>query len=130
MPGGRNPTSIAVLRLLTRTESYVTMIAWGNLPPVLLAGPIALLDWRPIEGSIWLAVFGMAGMQLAGQWFTMTALRLAPAATVAPAQYTQILWATLIGMMVFGEWPQSTVWAGAVLIMASGFWLMRSERPR
>ncbi|WP_342362890.1 DMT family transporter [Terrarubrum flagellatum] len=120
--------SVILLRKLTRTESRVTLIAWGNFPPMILGGAVAAFDWRQIEPSILLVVAAMAVFQVVGQLLSMTALKLAPAATVAPAQYTQILWATLIGMLFFNEWPQATIWLGAALIMVGGYWLMRSER--
>lgn len=120
--------SVALLRLLTRTESLVTLIAWGNIPPCIIAGVVALFDWRPVDERLLLITLGTAAAQLMGQWLSMTALRLAPAATVAPAQYTQILWAALFGALMFSEWPQPTIWLGASLIIAGGYWLMRSER--
>ncbi|MET0606435.1 MAG: DMT family transporter [Beijerinckiaceae bacterium] len=120
--------SVILLRRLTRTESHITLIAWGNIPHLFVAGAIAAFDWRPVEPTLLLFVVGLSLMQLVGQWFSMTALRLAPAATVAPVQYTQILWATLIGAYVFGEWPQPSVFAGAGLIIASGVWLMHGSR--
>lgn len=120
--------SNVLLRLLTRTESHVTILIWSNGLLTLGAAAIAFFEWRPLAAEqVWLLA-AMAVMQLAGQWFGMTALRIAPAATVAPAQYTQILWATLLGFLFFSEWPAPTVWIGAAMIIAGGWWLMRGER--
>lgn len=120
--------SIVILRLLTRTDGAATILAWGNGLLLVAAAALALFDWRPMDARlIWLLI-GMAALQVVGQWFSMTALRIAPAGTVAPAQYTQILWATIIGVLIFSDWPQPTIWIGAALIIAGGFWLMRSER--
>lgn len=120
--------SVTLLRKLTRTESLLTLMAWGNVPQFLVAAVLAFFDWRALDLTLLLVLVCMAGTQLVGQGFSMTALRLAPAATVAPAQFTQILWATLLGVLFFNEWPHPVVWVGAALIMASGYWLMRSDR--
>lgn len=120
--------SVTLLRLLTRTESRVTLLAWGNVPQLAVVALIAPFDWRSFDSFLLLIISGMAVAQFLGQWLSMTALRLAPAATVAPAQFTQIIWATLLGMLFFNEWPHPITWLGAALIMASGYWLMRSDR--
>ncbi|MBN9064420.1 MAG: DMT family transporter [Rhizobiales bacterium] len=120
--------SVTLLRKLTRTESHVTLLAWSNFPQLVVAALIAMFDWRAIDGMLLLVILGMSVTQVFGQWFSMTALRLAPAATVAPAQFTQILWATLFGALFFNEWPHPLIWVGAALIMASGYSLMRSPR--
>ena len=87
-----------------------------------------MFDWQPLDaGTLWLIV-GMSATQVIGQWFSMTAFRIARAATVAPMQYTQILWATLAGAVVFSEYPAPSVWIGAALIISGGVWLMREER--
>lgn len=120
--------SNVILRLMTRTESHVTILIWSNGFLTLGGAALAFLDWRPLTGELFWLLVAMAALQLVGQWSSMTALRIAPAATVAPAQYTQILWATLLGVALFGEWPAPTVWIGATMIVAGGWWLMRGER--
>ncbi len=120
--------SIVLLRRLTRTESHVVILVWGNLPHLFLAGFVALFDWQTMDGAALLFVFCLAMMQLTGQWLSMTALKFASVATVAPVQYTQILWATFVGWLIFNEWPAPTIWIGAALIACGGFWLMRGSR--
>ena len=52
----------------------------------------------------------------------------ASAATIAPAVYVQLLAATAIGVVVFGNRPQPTMFIGAALVIAGGLWLWRSQR--
>ncbi|OJY37664.1 MAG: hypothetical protein BGP06_01680 [Rhizobiales bacterium 65-9] len=120
--------SMTLLRLLTRTESHVVILAWSNGLLMLGAAALAVFDWRPLQAEIVWLLIGMAVLQVAGQWFSMTAVRIAPASTVAPAQYTQIIWSTIIGAAVFSEWPAPSVLFGAIFIVAGGWWLMRGER--
>ncbi len=55
-------------------------------------------------------------------------LKLAPASTVVPFQYTLIVWAVVLGWLVFGDWPGPGVLAGAALIVAAGLVLLWHER--
>jgi drug/metabolite transporter (DMT)-like permease len=46
---------------------------------------------------------------------------------VAPVRYTSLIWATLLGFMVWGELPDAWVVLGAVVIVASGVYMLRVE---
>lgn len=122
--------SMVILRLLTRTEDTPAIFIWSNAGVMLIAFAFALADWRPVSLATLGLIFCMAATQTAGQWLSLFAFRVAPAATVAPVQYTQIVWATLVGAIVFGGWPAPTVWFGAGFIIAGGIFLMRSGARR
>jgi len=61
------------------------------------------------------------------QHLIILAYRAAPAGVVAPSQYSQIIWATLFGMMFFGEKPDGWVAVGASIIIASGVFVVWRE---
>ncbi|MDN3718576.1 DMT family transporter [Roseibium salinum] len=61
------------------------------------------------------------------QFFTISAYRAAPAAVVAPLQYSQILWATLFGALFFAERPDFYVAVGSSIIIASGIFVVWRE---
>lgn len=56
------------------------------------------------------------------------ALKLSPASTVAPLQYTLLIWAILFGWLVFGEVPRTAMLMGAAIIVASGLFIAFRER--
>ena len=68
------------------------------------------------------ALFGTLGVTLIGQAF-----RMAPAALVAPFDYTAIVWAGLLGWLVWGAVPGPWTWLGAAVIVAGGLLLVRAE---
>lgn len=102
---------------------------------VYLVGSGALLSaltmpfvWvQPRFEDVWLfvgiALFGTAGMTLMTQAF-----RLAPAAIVAPFDYTAIVWATLLGYLLWREMPDLATYIGAAIIIASGIYTVWRER--
>ena len=55
-------------------------------------------------------------------------LTLAPASTVVPYQYTTIVWAVLLGYLVFGDVPDGFMLAGAAIIVAAGLFIFVRER--
>ena len=58
------------------------------------------------------------------------ALRRAPVAVLAPFDYSQLVWASLLGFMVWGEKPHLTTLVGAVLVAGSGVYILYRELRR
>jgi drug/metabolite transporter (DMT)-like permease len=82
-------------------------------------------DWR----SIALAAFiGCAATT--GHWLVVLAFRYGDASVLAPFTYTQLLWATTFGMLVFGAVPDRWTIAGAAVIVASGIYTAHRESVR
>ncbi|MDX5393652.1 MAG: DMT family transporter [Caulobacteraceae bacterium] len=62
-----------------------------------------------------------------GQLLLTEAIRVAPVAVVAPFDYTQLIWASLIAFFVWSELPKATTLAGAALVAASGVYILYRE---
>jgi len=86
------------------------------LAPFALSGPIPALP-ASISALILLSALGSA----AGNYLIVVANRRADASLIAPLIYTQLIAATLAGILVFGEWPDAVALSGLVVILASGF---------
>jgi drug/metabolite transporter (DMT)-like permease len=74
------------------------------------------------------AIIGVASTT--GHWLVAWAYRTAAASVLAPFSYTQLLYSTLFGYLVFGSLPDAWTWAGALLIFASGLYTAHRERVR
>ncbi len=75
-----------------------------------------------------LAMMALVGVfSVIAQHLIILAYRAAPAGVVAPSQYSQIIWATLFGMIFFGENPDGWVALGAGIIIASGVFVVWRE---
>ena len=98
----------------------------------------AFFGWLVLAGmpDVWHSMtpedlgFGaaMGGLALAGHFGITRAFQLAPVSVVAPFEYTALVWATLLGFMVFGEFPGADVWIGVAVIVAAGFYTIHRER--
>src|SRR3546814_20800054 len=58
------------------------------------------------------------------------ALRRAPVSVVLPMDYSSIVWTTLLGWAIWGNWPMATTWIGAALIVGSGLYIAWREHVR
>jgi len=100
------------------------------LPVLVLANGSGLATLDPVlpQGIFWLWLFGV-GFWAALSHICMTyALKFAPSATLAPLQYLEIIVAVALGYLVFGDFPNALTWAGIVLIVASGLYLITREQ--
>jgi len=94
-----------------------------------LLGAVSLLGEWPLLRASDLGLFAfMAVLGTGGAAFVSQAFRLAPASFVAPLDYTALIWASLLGWLVWGSVPGWPVYAGAVVIIASGVLLLRSRQ--
>lgn len=112
-------------------QSYTALAACVIILPLLAAFDgtgNALLDPAMPHGiAIW-TLLGVGVISTISHMFISFALRLAPAATIAPLQYLEIVAATALGFWVFGDFPDMLTWAGIIIIVASGLYVFMRER--
>ncbi|WP_425404386.1 DMT family transporter [Hwanghaeella sp.] len=109
-------------------ESAWTMLLYLTGTSAVLSAFVVPFFWTPIRiEDLWffagIALFGTAGMTLMTQAF-----RLAPAAIVAPFDYTGIVWATALGWLFWNEIPDAAAFLGAAIIVGSGIFILLRER--
>ena len=119
--------SILLVRKLGTTESTASIALYSNLTVVLIAGLL-----QPFGGIVPSALdFGlMAAAGLIGGTALLVliaAYRSAPAALVAPFQYSQMVWAILLGFVVWGDVPEAAKLLGAAVVAASGLFILYRE---
>jgi S-adenosylmethionine uptake transporter len=120
---------LALLRLIGPTEKRTSILATLYVAIIsvsaLLTLPVFTLPRAADLGIV--ALGGIAGG--IAQIVMIYASSHAPPARVAPAQYSQIVWAVLFGAVFFAEFPDPWVFAGMVLVVGSGlFTFLREEQ--
>lgn len=117
-----------MLRLLGRTEGAETMAFYLLLTGVLLLAPLMpFLGHVPSPDDIWLLLgLGLSGAMM--QFVIAVAYIHTPAALASLFTYTQIIWATIFGWVIFGQWPGKNIWLGAgIIILASLIVILREQ---
>jgi drug/metabolite transporter (DMT)-like permease len=117
-------------RMLSRTESTETVLAWVGLVTSLCVLPFAIMGWQPI--GLWdaliLAVFGLLTPGII--WFVTEALRAGEASAVAPFQYLRLVVIMGFGWLLFAEVPDAWALLGAAIILTGAVIITLSEARR
>ena len=114
-------------RRLSRTETSAALLTYTTLGACLASLPFVPFVWHPpAPDDLWLFVaIGLVGSTAA--YFVIQAYSNAPPAMIAPFDYTALIWAALIGWIVWQERPEPAVWLGAAIIAASGLYITHRE---
>ncbi|WP_290736453.1 DMT family transporter [Amaricoccus sp.] len=88
----------------------------------------AATEWRPVEpGHLLVLAAGAAALQV-GYVFGVVSMRTGEIGFTQPFRYTLILWAILLGILLFDEWPDAWTLAGAAIIVGAGIFTLRRDR--
>jgi drug/metabolite transporter (DMT)-like permease len=118
------------IRQIAVTEKGPTIVFYFTLAGAILGLTVSLFDWvtpDPLTLSV-LIVGGLIGG--VGQLFLTEAIRVAPVGVVAPFDYSQLIWATGLGYLIWGELPHTATLAGALVVAASGIYILHRELLR
>lgn len=80
------------------------------------------------EGRVWLYLWGVGVAATVSGVLGVYAYRAAPASVLAPLQYLEIVSATILGWLVFGDLPDALKWLGIAIIIGSGLYIIWRER--
>jgi len=125
-----NALSIIIIRRLSATDGNAPTVASFTLFAVLVTGAVLPFYWVTPTGTDWIMLVAMGLLGGFGQIASTHAFRLAPPVIVAPFDYANMLLATLLGYLVWGDVPGMAVLAGAVLVIASGLYIVYREAMR
>jgi drug/metabolite transporter (DMT)-like permease len=130
-----NALLYAAFNMLTRrmvaTETPASMQLISAIIAALLIAPFALWQWRtPPDAATWGVVALCALCGGIGHHAVATAHRYATAAVLAPFLYQQIVYMTLWGWLLFAQVPDGWVVAGALVVIASGLYMLWVEMRR
>ena len=84
--------------------------------------------WAPVTPMALAKVAGAAGFLIVGYLTIVMTMRVGDIAIVAPFRYTALIFALVLGGLVFGQFPDSWTLLGAIIIMATGVYTFHRER--
>lgn len=128
---------ILVTRGLSRRMHPVTLQFHTGLVASLLCLPVMLIGKAtgspmldPVwpEGIAWLWLLGVGFFATLSHIMMTYALSLAPSATLAPLQYLELPVATLLGYLVFSDFPNALTLTGIAIIIGAGLYMIHRER--
>lgn len=113
---------ILLTRMVSRVDGAGTTLIWTGTVGLVSMTVVAPLVWVWPDAQGWFLLGSLAVLSAGSHWLLIKALECAPASVVQPYSYSILLWATVIGALVFGDFPDLYTIAGAVIIVASGLY--------
>ena len=121
-------------RLLDASVPSLSVAVVAAVSAPVVFGGVALVPglggaWVMPPAAAWGALAGATVALVAGYQLSVMMMRLGEVSVIAPFRYTSLLWALLLGVLVFGDWPDGLTLAGAALVVGAGsFTLWRGAR--
>ena len=122
--------SFLISKAQTRYESAGVILLWQSLTVSMLSLPMALINWRTPLPWEW-AGYVLAGI-LGGlaHYCLLRSYKLADISATQSFKFLDLVWASLMGWLVFSDHPSSSTLLGGVVIASSTLWIARRESRR
>ncbi|MBB3457024.1 drug/metabolite transporter (DMT)-like permease [Rhizobium sp. BK313] len=123
-------TGMVLLRKTALHEKSHIQMAVSNIIFILLTGTMAILHWKTPTTYELVLLFSTGAIAGVAQLALFEGMRQAPVSVLAPFEYTSLVWAFLLGFLIWGDIPKINTFVGAVLILGAGLIIIVSERLR
>ena len=122
--------AMLVTRMLAGVDRSSVTLLWTAMTGLVLLATVLPFFVAPMTGELaWLSI-AVGVVASSGQWCAVLAYRHARATVLAPLGYAQLIWSSVLGLIVFGNVPDRYVVIGAVIIAFSGVYVVQLERVR
>jgi len=116
-----------ISRKIGHMENAATLIIFPLIANILVTGSMLYFVYQPMPLNDLALMFLIGTLGLTGQLLVLLAYRSAPAGLIAPTQYSQVIWAILLGSLFFGESIDGFVILGSAITVASGLLILWRE---
>ena len=119
--------ALIMIKILSRTDSSITIIAYMIIFQVPVSGLAAATVWitPSLEQVCIMAIMGTLGT--VGQWLLIEALKEGDTNVVMPFDFLKMIWAVLLGFLFFNELPDLFTWLGSAIIFSSAIFIAWRE---
>ena len=125
--------SVTVRDLVTRRLSpEAPSLTIAMISAIVVCAFFAALSlgetWQPVTPRLGVLIAGSSVFIIGAYYFSVQVMRTGDVSFVAPFRYTGLLWALMLGLLVFGDWPDLTTLLGAGIVVAAGLFTFLRER--
>ena len=122
----------AIYGLLTRYvgqyDDSSTSFYWTGVVGSIAMTVIGLNFWDPVSRSDWSVMLLLSASGVVGHYLLIKCYEVAEASAIQPFAYLQLIWASMIGIIIFGEQITTNVLIGACIIVGAGLFTLWRER--
>ena len=117
-----------VTRKVSENDSTETSLFYTSLIGFIVMSILAFVYWQPLTLNSYFLFTGIGIFFSMGIYFQSIALSKARASIIQPFHYTLIFWAIILGYLVYDDLPDIPTIAGALIIAASGIYVLRAGK--
>lgn len=121
---------MVIIRLLSRTESTSTILAFQAIGVGLIMAVPAWLTWVAPTPHEWLLLGAIGVVSYFAQKANVIAFRHGEASLLASLDYVRLVYATGLGWLLFAQLPATSTWVGAVIIVLASIYTVHREAKR
>ena len=115
-------------RLAARQDSPDTSLIWAAVVPLIATTFVGPIGWQWPTVTAWILMAVISAIGAVGNYAMIKALDYAEAGAVQPYNYTLLVWATVLSVVVFGDIPDGWTILGAGIVVASGLYTWHHDR--
>jgi drug/metabolite transporter (DMT)-like permease len=119
--------SFLITKALTRYERPEVIVVWQSITVTLFSLPLALLNWQMPGAGQWLLFLLCGILGSAGHYCLTRSYAAADISATQSVKFLDLVWATAIGWLAFGDSPSRSTLVGGVVICAATIWIARRE---
>lgn len=119
-----------ILRYLSRFDQPITILAYQAIFVGIAMAVPGLWLWQAPSAEQWWMLVAIGGLSFLGQMCNIRAFKVGEATAIASLDYTRLLYATLLGAVLFSEWPSIETLIGALIIIAASLYTVWREAKR
>ncbi|HZD25963.1 MAG TPA: EamA/RhaT family transporter, partial [Alphaproteobacteria bacterium] len=86
--------------------------------------------WKAPDATGWALLLLLGAVACAAHYILIQAYRFAPASVLQPFHYTVLIWVTIIGYLVFGNFPDGWTIGGGLVVVAGGLYALHRQRVK
>ena len=114
-------------RIAARTEDTKTSLFWTSTVGVIVMSCIAPFVWKAPDAQAWMIMIATGALFGFGHYLLIRAFEVATVSTLSPFLYTQIVWVTILSVIVFDELPDEYSILGTSIVIGSGLYIWHRE---
>jgi drug/metabolite transporter (DMT)-like permease len=120
--------STVLLRRTALHETSLVQMTITNFFFIVLTAGMLVVGWQSIDLTTTAMLFGVGLLGGLAQYTYFEGMRRAPVSVLAPFEYSALVWAFVLGFLIWGDLPAANVTAGAILIGGAGLMIIFGER--
>ncbi|MGB7287083.1 MAG: DMT family transporter [Salaquimonas sp.] len=121
---------MVIIRFMSRTDSPTTILTWQAIGVGLAIAIPGIWYWKPPTLNEWFLLISMGGLSYIAQMANIYAYKFGEASVLASLDYVRLLYATILGYLIFETLPGIATWIGAAIIVTASIYTVWREAKK